>query len=689
MDMKNFILFPLLLSCVTPLLAQSGNDGKNQKYVYPQKETPAGLDNYLFSTYYYNGKKTYNLRNAVLSSSGVVGDMKINPAGSSFAIVQTKGKKNLVTIYDLWTANKAQHELEGDFTPTTICYAPDARTLVVATAEGELHFLETRTYGLQRKMTIPFAARRLAISGNNYFIAASDGQTLAVWNQQTGELRKSIETGANINSFAFTTDNNLLAVLTDDGKLTTYDTRTFFILQTYDALGTAKECCPHPDGKYMAVVTGDKRISIVNLMDEADREYIDCPEGGVGEVRFLKDGKGNLFLAYSTLNSITYEGMSTLAPNYSKLMTDELNDRMNTWMKMMPGETLEEYNLRVNDETRAKQMRLFEQEIATRMADNLVERSEVTLGNYNPASNMLAVDFNTMPTIYLNIPAEEVADFMNPGDLEFRNAVYGLTRNDKFELIYADVYNKHSGKTYTYDNLDRQSFDYMKSDDNFIPLSLVQQSSMDEIKLQEIKESVINMAKQQNTISDHTKITVSSDIVADVDADGKKIMNYAIGFSYEVEQGFSAQEDFGPGKYAATQSGAAMSMLAIMKAAFEKDFAQYVKAGKKLRVRITGMADASPINGKIPYDGIYGEYTNEPVWKDGNLGNISVTRSSGITENDQLAFLRALGVKEYIVENIPAFGQMDADYTYHIEVTKEKGSEYRRIHVVFTFVNAF
>lgn len=109
-------------------------------------------------------------------------------------------------------------------------------------------------------------------------------------------------------------------------------------------------------------------------------------------------------------------------------MNDELSDRMNTWMKMMPGETLEEYNLRVNDETRAQQMRLFEQEIATRMADNLVEKSEVTLGNYNPNSNMLAVDFNTMPTIYLNIPADEVSDFMNPGDLEFRNAVYGLTK---------------------------------------------------------------------------------------------------------------------------------------------------------------------------------------------------------------------------------------------------------------------
>ena len=32
---------------------------------------------------------------------------------------------------------------------------------------------------------------------------------------------------------------------------------------------------------------------------------------------------------------------------------------------------------------------------------------------------------------------------------------------------------------------------------------------------------------------------------------------------------------------------------------------------------------------------------------------------------------------------------MDSDYNYYIEVTKEKGSEYRRIGVAFTFVEAF
>lgn len=529
----------------------------------------------------------------------------------------------------------------------------------------------------------------MAISGNNYFVAASDGKTLGVWNLQTQELRKSIEADEQVNSFTFSADDNMLAVLTSDGKLATYDTRTFFILQTYEAMGIGRSCYFHPDGKYIAVVTGENRISVVNLMDDTDREYIDNEAGGITDARFLKNGKGEIFLAYNTVNAISYELMSTLLPNYSKLMSDELNDRMNTWLKMMPGETLEEYNQRVNDETRAQQMKLFEQEIATRMADNLVERSEVTLGNYNPSSNMLAIDFNTMPTIYLNIPPEEVNDFMDPGNLEFRNALYGLTKNDNFELIYADVFNKASGKTYTYDNRNRESFDYLKSDDNFIPLDLVQKSNMDEIKLQEIKENIITQAKQQNTISDHTKISVNADVASEVDASGKKIMNYNITFTYEVEQGFSAKEDFGPGKYVTEQSGAAMSMLAIMKTAFEEEFAQCIRDGKKLRVKITGMADASPINGKIAYDGCYGEYNNEPVYKDNDLSNITVTRQGGITQNDQLAFLRAVGVKDYITKNIPAFGQMQSDFTYYIEVTKEKGSEYRRIKVVFCFVDAF
>ena len=184
--------------------------------------------------------------------------------------------------------------------------------------------------------------------------------------------------------------------------------------------------------------------------------------------------------------------MSKLSPNFTKLLKEELDERMAEWMKQMPGETLDEYNIRVNDETRKKQMRLFEEEIATKMADNLLAMSEVSLGNYNPESNMLALDFNTMPSIYLNVPENELSSFSDASNLEFRNARYGLTSKDNFELVYADVYNKVTGKTYVFDNRERRSLDYLKSDDSFVPLNLVQQSNMEMTQLESIKDNILN-----------------------------------------------------------------------------------------------------------------------------------------------------------------------------------------------------
>jgi hypothetical protein len=355
----------------------------------------------------------------------------------------------------------------------------------------------------------------------------------------------------------------------------------------------------------------------------------------------------------------------------------------------MPGETLEDYRLRVNDETRATQMRLYSEEIATRMAENLVTRSEVSLGSYNPTANMLTLDFNTMPTIYLTVPKEEVGDFMNPGDLEFSNVAYGLTAEDKFEMTYAEIYNKASQKSYTFDNRARESLDFLNADDQFIPLALAQQNGMESMQLEELKERIISSARQKKTISDHTQITVSADVIHDVDAEGNKILNYQVGFTYTVEQGFSGREDFGPGKYRIEESGAASSMLRIIQSAFEGEFAQYVQAGKKVIVRITGSADALPIRRTLVYNGEYGDFVDVPVYLNQQLEHISVTRNDGISTNEQLAFLRSTGVQQYIVQNISTLQQMKVDYQKAIEIASGTGSEYRRIRVEFTFVDAF
>lgn len=685
-----YVKTSLLCMCCVSLNLTAQTEDKKLSYNYPQKVNPEGIDNYLFSTYYYNGKKTFNMRGLQMSSSAPILDFRVNPSGSSFAVLEGKGEQGNVLIYNLWKSNKLIKKIEcAGFKPVSVCYSPNSRLLAVSGSDHSITIYDTRDYQAQQRFEASGVARRMEISGNNYFLASAEARRVCIWNLQNGQLRQEISLDGDVKDIAFTNDNKQLGILTDGGKLLTYDTQQFGLKQSYDALGSASSFYFHPDGKYAAVVTGDKRIAIINLLDTHDREYIDNDNGGVTDLRFLNDSKKDCYLAYNSQNAIVYTFMNQLSPYYTRLLADELNERMTEWLKQRPDETLEDYNRRVTDESRAEQMKLFEREIVTRLADNLVDRSQITLGSYNEKEGLLALNFDSMPNIYLNVPEKELGDFADPGMLEFKNAVYGLNGEDRFELIYADVYNKKNGKTYVFDNLARQSLSYLENDDNFVPLEIIQQSNAEEMRLQEIKQGIIDLAKRNKKITDNTEISVSATAENAFDADGKRITNYNISFAYKIEQQHSAKEDFASGRYRIEESAAALSMLNIVQEAFTKDMASYIVPGKQLKITITGMADASPVNKAIAYDGCYGEFVDEPVYKDGSLTAMTVGKAEGITSNEQLAFMRAVGVKQYISDHIEDLKKMQCDYSYNIDLAKKTGGQYRRISVVFTFIDAF
>lgn len=68
---------------------------------------------------------------------------------------------------------------------------------------------------------------------------------------------------------------------------------------------------------------------------------------------------------------------------------------------------------------------------------------------------------------------------------------YGITKNDSFEVIFAKVRNKATGKEYIFDNLEQQSLDFLATDDNFVSLELIQQANREDIVLQRIKKDVV------------------------------------------------------------------------------------------------------------------------------------------------------------------------------------------------------
>lgn len=678
---------------IVATVATCASDATAQRadYHYKRATTPAGIATTDCVVLDYAGNKVTTLRGDELLESGrSIRDIKINPTGTSLIVLADEKKAPALTIFSSTEANntlkKYNNKKEG--IPSAMAYTPDAKRLVVTTP-GKAKIYDPRALLFIEEFDIPYTPTDAVISSNGYYLAITDGHNVNVYNFDGHNERKAWNFDGKVNKMAFSHDNDEFAVITDDGVVQIYDTRNFLSKKAIDDAGAGLAMSYNFDGKYMAVATAPDRITVFNLLDTEDRDTIAVENGGMSDLEFISDFHYNTLLAYNAQNAVRVKRMTKLAPYYGKLINEQLNERMNEWMKMLPGETLEQYQARVNDSSREAQRKLFEAEITTSFANDLVNMATVSLGNYDRTNGVLAVEFDNMPTIFLNVPESDLGAFNNADYLEFNNAKYGVMPNDHFELIYAEVLNKADGKTYIFSNLDRVNLNYMTSDDNVVSLEIIQQQQMEEMRLQALREKIMAEAKQSNVLSDHTKITVDSRVVPDYDANGERILNYHVNFTYEVDPEFSAIEDFGPGKYRIEESGAASAMLRIVKEAFEGDFAQYIKDGKKLQVKLSGTADATPIHNGIAYDGSYGEFVDEPVYQNGRLTGMTVTSKTGIKQNEQLAFIRACAVKDHLLKNIDGLGKMNTDFSTYVSVSEDKGSEFRRITAEFTFIDAF
>ncbi|MBQ8225664.1 MAG: WD40 repeat domain-containing protein [Bacteroides sp.] len=690
-----------------------------EKRSFPSKEKITAFDNTTFCTAFLVDGTLLTLRDIPVVNLGDIDQIVFNPTGSSLALM--RGKKE-IGIWSFRNQDKKLFELKdkrkdlkkrqnlpftltgeagaelmkaaskGDIVSLAMCYAADARTFVASNSLGEVIIYDTKEYLPQAYIQGKAPATALTMSPNNYFIAAGTGKNVDIWNFQTKELRKAIPTTGMVTGMDFSDDSALLAVVTDDNRLTIYDTKTWEPVDAFDKIG-GKLANPsfHPEGKYVSVVKDGNAIVIVNLKNSAIEQTLDEAGQVVSGSKFFMDKQtSDVFMLSNRTQSLVFWDANGLNPFFGKIMNKEVDAKMSEWVKMMEGETLEDYAIRVNDESRLKQQQLFAQEVATELAGDRISIDNPFVGDYDATNSMLNIGFNAMPSIALEVPEGEVGDFKDNKNLKFENAVYVLNDKDEFELAYVEVRNEVTNKVYIFDNIGRLEVQAMEADENFVPLEVMQQASREEIQLKEIKEQVIEEKKQDKLITDNTQIDVKTEVVPGVDANGNKIYNYKVGYQYEViNKAFSAKEDFPSGGYNIERSNAAMSLMKIIKNAFEGDFAKYLAEGKQVKIIITGSADASPIRGRIAYNGQYGEYTDEPYYKNGNLDNITVTKASGITSNEQLALMRAAGVKDYIEKNVTTLENTQNNYEYHVEVAKERGGEFRKINVEFLIMDAF
>ncbi len=660
-------------------------------YKFPYATTPQKLYECGTTVYSTSGNQVSNMSGIVLAKEGLkVHELGVSPANNRYLLIYDTKKGTQSILYSTEDVAKIVMKLKpkkyGQL--VSAIYSPDARRVLLGGKNRTVVTTDARKLTPIDTLKLSIEPKVMEMSNNGYYLAVTDGKNVTVYNFEEKKPRQSWNFEANVTDMKFNNDGTEFAVLTDDGLASIYDTRSFIIKKDYDDLGAGIGLGYNFDGKWMAVATSADNIRVINLLDSKQNFEIPVESGQVSDLVFIPDAEGRTLLCYTTDHALKARRMWNLSPYYGKLVKEQADAMMNEWLKMMPGETIDEYRKRVNDDSRKRQRALFEAEIASGLANDLLAMSTVSLGKYDRANKVLEVNFSNMPSIFLPVEESDLGAFHKADELEFRNSKYGVMGDDNFELIYAEVFNKNDGKTYIYDNLERASLNYMEGDDNVVSLEVIQQQQMEELKLQELRRKVMEEAKSRQVISDHTNITVNSEVIPDYDANGKRILNYKVSFSYEVEPEFSATEDFAPGKYHVGESGAASSMLNIVKQAFEGELSRHLTEGKKLLVNIKGAADGTPIRSTLAYDGAYGDFEEEPVRQNGQLTTITVTKKDGMATNEQLAFIRGAGVQNYLNENIKNLSKMNTDYTYNVDVAEGKGSEFRRITVEFTFVDA-
>jgi len=692
MKTKSFMMPKPSLLAVFLLFSHYGYSQVEFYKEFPSKGKIEMFDNVQFGLIYYAGQEvnTYKDR-SIIRQSGIK-ELRVNPVWSSFAVIHG----NNLDIYSSIVREKRlfkvrdKREIKNKPSPLTTAYSPDARHFLAGYSNGEIIVYDVKTYLPEFILQEEAPVTRLQMSPNNYFIATIIGRQVNIWNFETKAIRSKLTLEAEANDMAFSCDGSLFAVTLDDG-LVIYNTRNWEIFYSGKMQGSITSPSFNRTDKYLIFQRNGNELVIFNVRKKEILQTIREDAGPIYACRFIDDATGEECVISNRLQSIVFWNAKGLNPFFGKILNQEVDEKMNEWVKMMQGESMEDYKIRVNEETRAQQLEAFRQEVATNLAGDRITFENPFVGEYKEGENLLTINFTSLPPIEIPVSPSEYDDFKDNDKLKYSNAVYKLTDEDEFVLAYLEVTNEVNNKVYIYDNIGRTRLETIETDLNFVPLETLQLANEEEVRLEEMKEQVITENKQEKLISDNTTIDVKTEVIPDVDADGNKILNYQIGYQYKViNKDFSEKEDFPLGSYDITRSNAAMSLMKIIKKSFEEgDFAKYLSEGKRVKVSITGTADGAPIRGKIPYDERYGKFEEEPYYQNGALKGITITKSSGITSNEQLAFIRAASVQNYLSKNINTLQNTRNDYSYNIEVSEERGGEFRKISIRFTIIDVF
>ena len=208
-----------------------------------------------------------------------------------------------------------------------------------------------------------------------------------------------------------------------------------------------------------------------------------------------------------------------------------------------------------------------------------------------------------------------------------------------------------------------------------------------EAAMQKSAEQWLVSLPNSEKLYDEGLLNISCSMVTN-EADGSTLdLVYIISYNSRNAEGYT--DDYPTGTYDVDSSNSCRAICALTKRFVEGPLLDYFRSGKRVTVGIYSSTDGSAISSTMPYDGRYGEFRYAPVVFNDEALRISVDRQNGITNNAQLAYIRAQSVRHYLENNIRVLQRTVNEYRYITRSYADTGAFYRRSSIVLTVHDAF
>lgn len=226
---------------------------------------------------------------------------------------------------------------------------------------------------------------------------------------------------------------------------------------------------------------------------------------------------------------------------------------------------------------------------------------------------------------------------------------------------------------------------------NEIRDSLAQVVLLRQREMQSTAEELLAALPNDEKLYDESYISVVAELIDTVYPDGSLHLDLLYRLSYNCRHLEGWTDDYPLGTFDVDSSNSCRAICNLTKRFLETNLRDIIDAGKSVDVTITSSADGTEFSNTIAYDGRYGDFRYCPTLFNGERIRISVDRQSGISNNCQLAYLRAQSVRSYLQENIESLRQTRNNYNFITLSYKDSINThyYRRSSIEIRFFDVF